>query len=126
MRIWTSLTLAGLVAGALTGAVMAQTAGLNGVWARGDGNARVRIGPCGDKICATNIWIKDTSGGEEVGDRLVMSLTGEGGTRSGEAFDQKRDRTYKMELSVNGRNMTTKGCILGGLLCRNVAWTKVD
>ena len=38
-----------------------------GTWARGDGNARVRIEKCGAAICAINTWIKDTSGGENVG-----------------------------------------------------------
>ena len=35
----------------------------SGTWNRGDGNAKVRIAPCGSNICATNVWIKDTSGG---------------------------------------------------------------
>jgi uncharacterized protein (DUF2147 family) len=45
-----------------------------GVWLRDDGNSIVRIAPCGSNICAINLQIKDTSKGEEVGDRLVMSL----------------------------------------------------
>jgi uncharacterized protein (DUF2147 family) len=47
---------------------------LYGVWLRDDGNAVVRIAPCGSNICATNLQIKDTSKGEQVGDRLVMAL----------------------------------------------------
>ena len=72
--------------------VMAQVAGaaaadMDGVWVRDDGNARVRIAPCGDKTCATNIWIRDTSKGEAPGDRLIMSVkrssdTGFSGTAS--------------------------------------------
>lgn len=64
---------------------------LAGTWLRDDGNARVRIAPCGDKTCATNLWIGDTSKGEEVGDRLVMTLDRQpDGTFTGQAYDPKR------------------------------------
>ena len=36
----------------------ATAADINGNWARGDGKAKVLIAPCGEKICATNTWIK--------------------------------------------------------------------
>ena len=48
---------------------------IEGKWMRGDGNALVRIAPCGSKTCVTNLWIGDTSKGERVGDQLLMSLT---------------------------------------------------
>ena len=56
-----------------------QSADPSGVWLRDDGNARVRIAPCGRNICATNLWIRDTSKGEEAGDRLVHSAEGKNG-----------------------------------------------
>jgi uncharacterized protein (DUF2147 family) len=52
----------------------APAADMEGVWMRDDGNARVRIAPCGDKICATNLWIRDPSKGEAPGDLLIMSV----------------------------------------------------
>ena len=52
----------------------AQAADMDGVWMRDDGNARVRIAPCGDKTCATNLWIRDRSKGEAPGDQLIMSV----------------------------------------------------
>lgn len=47
-----------MVAVALSLAAAAQCADINGRWARGDGSARVKIGPCGEDICAVNTWIK--------------------------------------------------------------------
>lgn len=104
----------------------AQERSPDGVWLRDDGNARVRIAPCGAKICATNLWIKDTSKGEEVGDKLVMSLdrTSES-TLSGSAYDPKREKTYRITVIVSSDGLTTRGCILGGVLCRDVGWTPV-
>ena len=100
-----------------------QSADPSGVWLRDDGNARVRIAPCGRNICATNLWIRDTSKGEEAGDRLIMSLQPKSpDTLSGTAFDEKRERTYSITVQVSDNALLTRGCILGGVLCKNVRW----
>ncbi len=102
---------------------LANSADPSGVWLRDDGNARVRIAPCGSNICATNVWIKDTSGGEEVGDRLVLTLKPEGvDSLKGEAFDPKRNRRFAMTLTVKPDSLSTRGCIIG-VLCKTVNWT---
>ena len=108
-------------------ALAAQERSPDGVWLRDDGNARVRIAPCGSKICATNLWIKDASKGEEVGDRLVMSLDRMSETKlAGTAYDPKRDRSYALTVIVGHNSLITRGCILRGLLCRNVNWEQVN
>lgn len=100
-----------------------QATGLDGVWLRDDGNARVRIGPCGDKICATNLWIGDTTKGEAIGDKLVMSLTRESpGRFSGTAYDAKRGMTYAITVKVGDDALETRGCVLYGVLCKAVGW----
>lgn len=105
----------------------AQPLSPDGEWLRGDGNARVLIAPCGDKLCATNLWIRDTSNGEEVGDKLVLSLNRRSDTRFvGSAYDPKRNNTYSITVSVGARGLNTRGCILFGLLCRDVHWTLVE
>ncbi|MEO3387041.1 DUF2147 domain-containing protein [Mesorhizobium sp. CAU 1741] len=110
------------------GAATAQNApDPSGVWMRDDGNAKVRIASCGSDICATNEWIGDTSKGEEVGDKLVMSLEpATADTLEGTAYDPKRDRTYSMTLKVGQDGLVTRGCVLGGILCRDVTWTPAD
>lgn len=100
---------------------------LDGTWLRDDGNARVRIAPCGDKICATNLWIGDTSTGEAAGDKLVMTLARQpDGTFSGSAYDAKRDWTYSMTITAAPGVLTTRGCIVGRLICRDVNWKAVE
>lgn len=95
-----------------------------GVWARSDGNARVRITRCGVSLCATNVWIGDTSRGEEVGDMLIMTLKPQSGsTLAGKAYDPKRKLTYSMTLRIARDRLTSRGCIVGGLICRHVSWT---
>ena len=105
---------------------LANGADPSGVWLRDDGNARVRIAPCGSAICATNLWIKDSSGGEEVGDRLVLTLKPDGAdTLSGEAFDPKRNRRFAMTLTVKAEGLSTRGCI-AAVLCKTVTWTPAE
>jgi uncharacterized protein (DUF2147 family) len=104
----------------------AEAADMDGVWSRDDGNARVRIAPCGDKVCATNLWIRDTSKGEAPGDQLVMSLKRSSKTEfSGIAYDPKRRLTYSIDVTVGNQTMKTRGCVLARLLCKTVGWTEV-
>lgn len=96
----------------------------SGVWNRDDGNARVRIAPCGKSLCATNLWIRDTSKGEAVGDKLIMTVTPNSTTTlTGKAYDPKRNLTYSITLQVAGKRLKTKGCVVGGLICKDVFWT---
>ena len=104
----------------------AMAAAPTGAWEREDGTVRVRIEPCGADICATNTWVKDPAGGEKVGDVLVMSLTPiDPATLKGTAFDRRRNATYSFEMTVEAERLLTKGCVLGGLLCKSVAWRRV-
>jgi uncharacterized protein (DUF2147 family) len=97
-----------------------------GLWARGDGNAKVRIAPCGDALCATNTFIRDTSGGEAVGDKLVMRVKSAGERKlTGSAFDPKRDSTYAITITFDDARMKTRGCLLA-VLCKSVSWQKID
>jgi len=120
-RLLLALAMAGfLLAGAAAG-------DLDGTWLRDDGNARVRIAPCGDKICATNLWIGDTSKGEAAGDKLIMTLARQpDGTFSGNAYDPKRDWNYSMTISATPGVLTTRGCIIGRLICRDVNWKAAE
>jgi uncharacterized protein (DUF2147 family) len=98
-----------------------------GLWARGDGVARVRIAPCGGALCAVNTWIKPGVADEKVGDRLVMEVKPAGPfSLSGAAFDPQRNLNYRLNIHLTGRTMTTRGCVLGGLLCRSVGWTRLS
>jgi uncharacterized protein (DUF2147 family) len=97
-----------------------------GKWLRGDGNAHVRIEPCGAKLCAVNTFIKDTSGGENVGDKLVMDVKPDkAGKLVGRAYDPKRDSNYSVTISFDESRMKTRGCIIG-VLCRSVSWTRLQ
>jgi len=112
---------------AVGAASMAGAADISGQWARGDGNAKVKIAPCGSDVCAVNTWIKPGTPKEKEGDKLVMSIKPDAeGSYSGTAFDPQRNLSYKLTVTVDGNRMTTKGCVVAGLLCKAMDWTRID
>ena len=103
----------------------ADTLPLQGDWARGDGKARVRMEPCGADLCAVNTWIRPGVRDEKVDDRLIMTLKNDGSARwTGQAYDPQRRLTYRLTITADARNMTTTGCVLGGLICKGMHWTR--
>ncbi|MGZ3306702.1 MAG: DUF2147 domain-containing protein [Asticcacaulis sp.] len=105
-----------------------DTSPFEGYWARGDGKARVRLAPCGSDLCAVNTWIRPDVRDEKVGDRLVMTVKPDGeGKLSGTAYDPQRHMKYRMLITLSGGGdaMTTNGCVLGGLLCKRMGWTRL-
>ena len=107
-------------------ALAASDATLFGLWARGDGKAKVKVERCGDNICATNTWVREGTKGEKAGDILVMSVRpDDSGGWSGTAFDRQRDLTYRMTLKVGETRMISEGCVLAGVICKEMAWTRL-
>ncbi|MBV1704207.1 MAG: DUF2147 domain-containing protein [Hyphomicrobiales bacterium] len=119
-RILAAATLAALTASA-------SAAGLDGVWLRADtGGSKVRFAPCGGvKECGTIIWLKDPKSPAHVGQRVFYDMVPNGaGSWSGSAFNPDDGRTYTGKMSLSGDTLTTAGCILGGLICKSVTWTR--
>lgn len=124
---------AALCVAALLGATptLAQDASaVMGAWQRGDGIARVKVAPCGQKngqvICMTNTYIRPDVTDEKVGERLEFNFSGaDGAALTGTAFDPKSGKSFSTTIAVAGERMTTRGCILGGVICKSTEWTRV-
>lgn len=114
------------VASTASSAAVGAEASPFGLWARGDGRAKVRIERCGPDLCAVNTWIRADTKGEKAGDKLVMKVTPNGGSAwSGTAFDPQRDMNFRFSMTVGASAMTTRGCMLAGLLCKDMGWTRL-
>ena len=108
----------------LASAVPAAADITSGVWRRADGAADVRVERCGGALCAVNVWIRNP-GDEQVGDKLIMNVKPTKlGVMEGDAFDPKRNMRFSSRITYSEDKMTTSGCMLGGILCRSVNWTK--
>ena len=111
----------------LGGSANAAEPSLLGDWARGDGKALVRFEPCGGAVCAVNTWIKPGTADEKVGDRLVLNVSPSGASiLTGEAFDPQRNMTFRMRMEVGAATMTTRGCVLGGLICKTMDFRRLS
>lgn len=103
----------------------ADTDDIFGTWLRSDAAARVRMAPCGDAICAINVWIRDADKQDEnVGDRLVFRIARKADAWHGTAYDPRRGLNLTATLKASGDRMETTGCALGGIICRTTQWTR--
>jgi uncharacterized protein (DUF2147 family) len=99
---------------------------VGGEWARTDGKGRVRFAPCGDAMCGTITWLKDSTGGGKIGQRVFFDMKPNGeNIWAGTAFNPEDGKEYAGKLTLSGNNLVTAGCALGGLICKSVSWTRV-
>lgn len=97
-----------------------------GAWQRGDGIAKVKVAPCGKVICMTNTYIRSDVTDEKTGERLEFDIKSSGGeTLTGTVLDPKTGKSYSTVVTIAGEHMTTKGCILGGVICKSTEWTRI-
>jgi uncharacterized protein (DUF2147 family) len=110
-----------------SGASLASEAPLLGDFARGDGKTRIHVASCGAAICARNTWVRHGVSGEKVGDRLILRLKPAGaGHWTGNAFDPQRKQNYTMSVRAGDQHVTTQGCVMGGLVCESMNWTRIS
>jgi uncharacterized protein (DUF2147 family) len=122
----TAILLAALSLVPVSASASAHADDIHGLWQRGDGVARVNVVPCGTSLCMINTWIHNSTAGEKVGDKLIVKVSSSSDNWvKGTAFDPQRDRSYAIEMKVAGDHMSTTGCIVGGMLCKTVEWTRM-
>ena len=99
---------------------------LVGNWQRSDGTSRIRMAPCGGGICGTVTWLKNPDSPGKVGQQVFFGMKPSGaGSWSGSAFNPEDGKTYSGSATVSGASLTTKGCALGGLVCKTVTWSRM-
>lgn len=117
---------AGLVfAIALPVTAIAQANSILGTWTRDTGASKINFAPCDGAICGTISWLKDTSGKAKVGQRVFTDLKETApGTYSGTAIDPEDGKQYTGSITVEGNSLSGGGCVLGGLICKKVAYKR--
>lgn len=119
------LAIGGLAVGAATDAAVA--ADPTGVWLREETRAsHVQIAPCGDALCGTIVWLRDRNGPARIGERVLYDMRPSGeGRWSGQAYDPENGKTYSGTMTLSGPRLITSGCVLGGLICKSLFWSRV-
>lgn len=108
---------------------------LEGRWKNPKGSVIVHVGPCGGAYCGTvvhaNAKAKATAakGGTPnlIGTRIMTDMRAVGeGVYKGRAFDPKRNIRAPATIRVVGPSvLSIKGCLVGGLICKEQRWTRV-
>ena len=97
-----------------------------GLWLRENGASHVRIAPCGDALCGFVAWVKDPERASEIGLKVFFDMKPSGpGTWEGQAFNPEDEKTYTGKMVLEGGALKTSGCVLGGLICKSVNWTRL-
>ncbi|MCU4180385.1 DUF2147 domain-containing protein [Bosea sp. BH3] len=123
MHFWNRSGCAALAL--LAGIATASAQEVAGVWERETGASRVRFAKCGEALCGTIAWLKDANGPAKLGQRIFYDMKPNGGGKwSGSAFNPEDGKTYSGTMTLSGETLTTAGCILGGLICRSVKWSR--
>lgn len=101
----------------------------SGTWLRETGESRVQIAPCGGgAYCGKVVWLKDAKTSKsKIGQQVFFGMKPNGANQwSGSAFNPDDGKTYSGTMKLSGSRLTTAGCVLGGLICRSVNWSKVN
>lgn len=120
-----SLIAATFLLSAASVPALAQDA--RGTWLHPTGNARIRIADCGPALCGVISWTKDNSTPARVGQRVFYDMKpSKPNAWAGSAFNPEDGKTYSGTMTLAGNSLTTAGCVLGGLICKSVHWTRVN
>lgn len=110
---------------ALALATPAAAEGPDGVWLRTDGMAKVRFSPCNEGYCGTIVWLKHPEGPGKIGEQVFFGMgKTSANTFTGSAHNPEDGRDYDGYMTVAGNRLATKGCALGGMICKTQNWTR--
>ena len=126
----------------LTLSAATAAADLEGTWMSGD--THVRMSPCGGAMCGKIVWLRhplDGSGKPRndtlnpdaskrqrpmLGLQVASLKLDKTGSWSGTVYNADEGKSFNVSVKVdNEKQATLKGCVLG-VVCKNVAWTRVD
>ena len=122
--------LATLAALAVLDTAPARALDASGLWMTEDGTSKIRIAPCGTKLCGTLAWLgqpndasgqplKDANNADPklrsrpmIGVQLLMGLTKEGERWTGKIYNPEDGKTYDghFALTADGK-AEIKGCV---------------
>ncbi len=114
-----------VLAASATGACAGGDA--KGEWARDDGKAKVRFASCGgEAVCGAISWLRDPKNDPgKVGQQVFFGMTPQSdNVWTGKAFNPDDGKTYSGKMTLSGDHLTTAGCVLGGLICKSMGWTR--
>jgi len=119
------------------GGAVAQMAEPSGVWIVANGNARVRIGPCGEAYWGVIDWARTPNLDKNnpdpakrsrpvIGMPILLEMRPAGPNEwKGEIYNAENGKTYDGKMSIAGPDaLKISGCVFGGLFCGGQTWER--
>jgi uncharacterized protein (DUF2147 family) len=99
-----------------------------GTWQRDNGESRVRFARCGEAVCGTVVWLKNPGATKsKVGMQVFTNMKPNGAnTWSGTAFNPEDGQNYTGRITLSGSTLSAGGCVMGGMICRTVNFTRAN
>ena len=114
-----------LVLTTFAGVETALAGDVTGLWLHEDGASKVRFAPCGQALCGTIVWLKETKGPAKIGQKVFYDMVSAGADNwTGKAFEPSSGKEYTGKMTLAGDSLTTAGCVLGGLICKSIVWSR--
>jgi uncharacterized protein (DUF2147 family) len=140
-RISLSFAAAALVA---LGAVPAFAAEPSGMWINAERDTKIKVSKCGPGLCGSVAWLgkpndaegkpktdrhnADASkrGRKLLGVPVLIGMKADGPDKwSGQIYNADDGKIYKSYITLAGDStMNVQGCVLGGLFCKSMTWTR--
>jgi uncharacterized protein (DUF2147 family) len=97
-----------------------------GTWLRDNGAYQVRFEPCGDAVCGDIVWLKPSADTKaKIGQRVFFDMKPDGDNAWAGKAKTPDGTTYSGKMSMTGNSLTTSGCVIGGLICKSIQWSRV-
>lgn len=92
--------------------------------------AHVEIHMCGDKICGTIMRTFNADGeyqSPNIGKDIIIDMVPKGSGRySGKVWRPSNNKVYLGKLVLDGDQLSMKGCVAGGLICKGSLWQRLE
>lgn len=115
-----------------------------GVWINREGDTKIRVTRCGEGICGAVAWLGDPNdaqgkpktdrhnsdaskrGRRLMGLAVLIGMKPNGPDKwEGQIYNADDGNTYKSYVTLaNNNTMNVQGCVLGGLICKSMVWTR--
>lgn len=143
MKAVFSIVVAAAIALLVTAGKSAIAGDPAGTWLTADGDARIRLAPCGTGFCGTLVWLDkplDPDTGKPfldkqnpdaskrrrplVGIQILVSMQPNGsGKWSGPIYNSDDGNTYQGNIAlVNAETLKVEGCLMN--VCQSENWTR--
>ena len=92
--------------------------------------AHVDIHMCGDKVCGTIVQTFNAEGeyqSPNIGKDIIIDMVPKGnGKYAGKVWRPSNNKIYVGKLVLNGDQLSMKGCVAGGLICKSSLWMRIE